>query len=386
MTVFTKLTTTLLFGAHAALAGVTLTAQPDGLGGKIDASLMNEISAASDRGLSWLAAKQKPDGSWSNSDFPAISALCTWAFIRGEHPQKQEIVAKAIKYITSCVQPDGGIYRTIPNRKGGGLSNYNTAICMTTLHATGDPALRPIVLKARTFIAASQLTGEDQYAGGFGYDAKTERKYTDLMNTLYSAEAMRFTESAEDSRPKGEKRADIDWKKTAEFVTKLQNTPEAGKDEAGGFIYKPGESKAGSYTSPDGKLVLRSYGSMTYAGLLALIYADVDRDDPRVRSAFDWARNHWTLEENPGMGDQGLFFFYNVMARSLNAYGSRVVATDNDTYVDWRKQLTSKLVTKQKVDAEGNGFWLNETNRYWEADPVLVTAYSLLALQHAAGQ
>ncbi len=379
--------TLLIMGTCSAMAEtITLTAQPDGKGGALDESLQQEITAAINRGLDWLAAKQKPDGSWSNSDFPAITALATWAFINGNHPDGEKIIDKAVDYITSCAKPNGGIFVEVPNRKGGGLSNYNTAIAMTTLHATGDPALRPLVLKARSFIAKTQHTGDDVYAGGFGYDAQTNRKYTDLMNTLYSAEAMRFTESAEDSRPAGEARADIDWKKTADYVSRLQNTPEAGPDQTGGFIYKPGESKAGTTTTPDGKLVLRSYGSMTYAGLLALIYADVKRDDPRVQSAYDWARNHWSLEENPGMGDEGLYFFYNVMSRSLNAYGSRVVQTEEKSFIDWRKELCHKLLAIQKVDAkEGAGYWSNDTNRFWEADPVLVTAYTLLALQQASG-
>ena len=36
-----------------------------------------------------------------------------------------------------------------------------------------------------------------------------------------------------------------------------------------------------------------------------------------------------------------------------------------------------KLVSLQKFE----GFWQNENNRWWENDPVLVTSYSLLALE-----
>ena len=48
---------------------------------------------------------------------------------------------------------------------------------------------------------------------------------------------------------------------------------------------------------------------MTYAGLLAMIYANVSPQDVRVRSALDWAMRQWSLEENPGMGQEGLYFF-----------------------------------------------------------------------------
>ena len=33
---------------------------------------------------------------------------------------------------------------------------------------------------------------------------------------------------------------------------------------------------------------LRSYASMTYAGLKSMIYAGLDRDDPRVKAALDY--------------------------------------------------------------------------------------------------
>jgi squalene-hopene/tetraprenyl-beta-curcumene cyclase len=340
------------------------------------------VNAAIDRGLDWLVAKQKEDGSWSNSDFPALTALPLWALAQSKHPKRKEAMDKATRYILSCVQEDGGIYREVRGRKGGGLSNYNTAICMTALHATGDPKFTPVVLKARTFIAGAQHLGDDVYKGGFGYDASSKRAYADLLNTFYTVQAMKVTEDAEDLRAKVEKRADINWAETVKFIELMQNKPQAGADQVGGFFYKPGQSKAGVLTNAAGVVVFRSYGSMTYVGLLALIYAEVDRDDVRVQSAFDWAEKHWTLEENPGMGAQGLFFFYNVLTRSLTAYGADTVRGSGGKSVNWREGVARKLVSLQKIDPRtGNGYWLNDSGRFWESDPTLVTAYSILALE-----
>jgi squalene-hopene/tetraprenyl-beta-curcumene cyclase len=202
------------------------------------------------------------------------------------------------------------------------------------------------------------------------------------MNTYYSVEAIRLTQDVEDRRPASEKRVDINWAETVKYIERLQNPPESGTENAGGFFYKPGESKAGTATAPDGTVVLRSYGSITYAGLLALIYANVSRDDVRVRSAFDWATRHWTLEENPGMGPRGLYFFYNIIAKSLAAYGQELVPRADGEFVNWRQALARKIVSVQRVDEEGGGgYWLNEDGSYWENNPVLVTAYSLLALE-----
>src|SRR5204862_4573096 len=109
----------------------------------------------------------------------------------------------------------------------------------------------------------------------------------------------------------------------------------AGND--GGFIYSPGEddqgdSKAGDYTAPDGKRMLRSYGSMTYAGLKSFIYAGLSKDDSRVKAAWDWITKNWTLDENPGMRESGpqnaqsgLYYYFHTMGRTLNAYNQPVI-------------------------------------------------------------
>jgi len=364
--------------SFAAEVGVISKYAPTG---QLDTSLRNEVNAAIDRGLSWLATKQRDDGAWSNNMFPALTAMVVQSYVGTEHPDGPKVLPQALQFLASCVQPDGGIYVNIPGRKGGGLSNYNTSICMTALHATGDEQYTRIVQNARTFVAGGQHFGGDEYNGGFGYDKSTGRAYTDLLNTYYAVQAMRMTQSVEDRRPAGEERAEIDWGAAAEFISQMQNPAGTG-DEAGGFFYNPSDPKAGTTTNAAGKVTFRSYGSITYSGLLALIYADVSRDDPRVRSAFDWTAKHWSLEENPGMGAQGLYFFYNVLTRSLDAYGQDLVPTKGGDMIDWRIQLARRLVEVQRIDPDtGGGYWINDTGRFWENDPVLATAYALLALQ-----
>ena len=349
--------------------------------GTLSLSLRNELSAATDRALNWLAGQQRPDGSWSDTNYPALTAMPLWAFARSAHPRKEAVTGRAVKFILSCVQTNGGIYREIAGRKGGGLSNYNTAICMTALHATGDRSLAPVILSARTFLAGAQHTGDDVYDGGFGYDKSTGRAYTDLLNSHWAATAMRLTSDTEDLRPAGERRAEIDWSRVVKFIERQQNSPESG-DQAGGMAYNPTDPKAGTVTNREGVVFFRSYGSMTYAGLLSLIYADVSPEDVRVLSAYDWARRHWSLDENPGMGVEGLYFFYNVMTRALSAMQRDSVPMQDGTLLNWRAKVAEKLISLQRHDTQtGQGYWVNESNRYQENDKVLVTAYVLLAIE-----
>lgn len=112
--------------------------------------------------------------------------------------------------------------------------------------------------------------------------------------------------------------------------------------------------------------------------MLSFIYAGLTTDDPRVKAALQWLGENYTLEENPGMGQEGLYYYYHTMAKALTVAGLDELKTKDGKSVDWRVELGRHLLNNQKPD----GSWLNPTGRWMENDPVLVTAYTLLALQH----
>jgi squalene-hopene/tetraprenyl-beta-curcumene cyclase len=123
---------------------------------------------------------------------------------------------------------------------------------------------------------------------------------------------------------------------------------------------------------------------MSYAGLLSFIYAGVEKEDPRVVAAVEWIRSHYTVDENPGMGAQGLYYNYHTMAKALAHWGEDPLLLPDGSEARWRKDLTEKLVSLQRIDAETSlGFWINDQGRWWENNPVLATSYSLLALELA---
>ena len=374
-------------GMMTAVAAVVLAmnfangAEPVAVAPTADKSVA-AAKAAVARGLDWLKQNQSTNGSWANPQFPALTGLPLWAVCASGDAARKDMADKAVAFLLTCVQTNGGIYAEIPGRKGGGLANYNTAICMTALHATGRKDIASVILNARTYIAGSQHFGDDEYSGGFGYDRSTGRAYADLDNTFYAVEAMRRTQDVEDLRATSEKHATVNWTAAVAFVSKLQNPSAAGTNEVGGFIYNPDDPKAGTITNAEGKVFLRSFGSITYVGLLSLIYADITRSDPRVASAVDFAARHWTLEENPGMGQQGLFFYYNVMSRALaTAQMDSIPRKDGGVAIAWRNEVIAKIIALQKPD----GSWENSNNRFWENNPVLATSYSLLALEFASG-
>ena len=330
-----------------------------------------EVAAAIARGVAYLESRQEEDGHFSDAQMPALTALPLWALVSGGKGQTEQ-ARRAARFVLGTQRPDGGFYVPKPGRGGSGLGNYNTSVCMSALFESGLAPTKAI-LDARTYIAGSQLTGDDTMAGGFGYDRASRRRYADLSNTSYALDAMRRTEKAEDFRPKGERRADLDWEKALRFV---QNLQEQSGERAGGAAYNSRTAQAGTATNMSGRVQFRAYGSMSYAAVLSMCHAKLTKGDPRVKSALSYCSKFWTVDENPGMGSQGLYYYYDILSRALSVAGvSELVQPDGRT-VDWRAELAAKLLVLQHPD----GSWANDNNRFWENDPVLATSFAVLTL------
>jgi squalene-hopene/tetraprenyl-beta-curcumene cyclase len=220
------------------------------------------------------------------------------------------------------------------------------------------------------------------FSGGIGYGGTEKRP--DLSNTMLALEALYHSRrAAQDVH--GLAAPDLNWQAAIRFVQNCQNLPGANtqswasddSQNKGGFIYAPGRSNAGQTNLASGRTALRSYGSMSYAGLLSYIYADLKFDDPRVIAAMDWLRGNYTVEENPGMGPQGLFYYYALMAKALTFAGVDTLETRDGRKVNWREELALKLINLQHAD----GSWANENGRWWEKDPILDTAYTVTAME-----
>ena len=373
------LATTIAFGASAFTRAADEPLPRDGK----NLSFRNEIRDSLNRSLVWLRAQQNADGSFGKDTLhPALTALPLVAFQREPTRRfaKEDFVAKGYAYLRGFTQPDGGIYS-----KENGLANYNTSVCLLALVGANEPKDFDTLVKARAYVVGQQAVGmaKPETDGGIGYGsigASPKRGHPDLDNTVVALEALRATKHLIADKP-GTK--DLNWNAAIDFVARCQNLPSnkqpwasADADNKGGFIYYPGFSNAGEVTLEGGGKALRSYGSMSYAGLLSFIYADVKSDDPRVTAAVAWLRKHYTLDENPGLEKSGYYYYLHLMAKGLTAAGITELEVGGKKS-DWRLALAERLMKLQQQD----GSWLNDTARWKENNPVLVTTYCALTLE-----
>lgn len=368
------------------LAGFTVLASSLSADQKVDyTSAKVEIRRAIDRGNAFLQSKQSPEGHWGDSDFPAITAMALQSKVRApDFDLKAPLpdnLKKGFEFLLSKQQPNGGIYHKQ-------LACYNTSAAMMAMLASGKEEFAEPILKARRFLVSQQADfdakdeSDNALDGGIGYGSTFG--ITDLSNTHLSLEAIHYSKHLASDSKYGQQ-PQLNWDAALQFVSRCQNLKEtndqdwASDDEKnkGGFIYNPASSKAGTEDLENGRVALRSYGSMSYAGLLSLVFADLDAGDPRVAAVKKWLGNNYTVNENPGMGQQGLYYYYHAMAKSLAAANIESLELANGKMADWRTDLTNKLVSGQRED----GSWVNDNNRWWESDPVLVTSYAVMTLE-----
>lgn len=329
-----------------------------------------------EKGIQYLASHgQAEDGSFSSFAGTGPTSLAVTALLRNGLAPQDPIVAKGLAYLKSCAQANGGIYGM-----KGMFGNYETCAAMMCFQeANRDGKYEAILARAEKYVRGLQWDesrdreSSDAYYGGAGYGGDSR---PDLSNTAFLVDAI---------KARGADADDEAIQKALAFVSRCQNlesehntTPFAAKINDGGFYYTcvPGVQDEERMTAAGG---LRSYGSMTYAGLKSMIYAGLTRDDPRVKAAIAWIRKHYDLTSNPGMGSAGVYYYYHTFAKSLEALGEEVFEDAGGVKHDWRRELIAELARRQQE----NGSWINaESSRWMEGDPNLVTSFALLALSH----
>ncbi len=346
-----------------------------------DTRVTDRAGALAEHGVRYLLRTQEKDGSWAAELSPGITCLALKALIQSpEVGARHPAVQRGLRWVLRHERDDGGLYAPESLH-----ANYESAVALSMLAALNDPAHDTRIKRLQALLKNMQWdegenrTPADPWYGGAGYG---RHKRPDINNTVLMLDALRDS---------GLRADDPAFQRALVFIQRCQmngetnDQPFASGSDQGGFIYSPangGESKAGHFTVA-GRRELRCFGSVSYGGLRAMLYAGLSGEDPRVQAVADWIRRHWTLDANPnmpkGQEQEGLFFYFHAFGRAMRAWDRHVITDAAGQKHDWRYELVQKLAQMQKKD----GRWVNEADRYYEGHPALTTAWAVLALQEA---
>jgi squalene-hopene/tetraprenyl-beta-curcumene cyclase len=297
--------------------------------------------------------------------------------LRNGYTADDPTVAKALASLEKKIKKNGGVY----DKR---LANYTTSVALLAFREANKGGKYDTVLKnGAAFLKGLQnddpgAEGKNLTFGSVSYDGKGKG---DLSNTQFFLEALLASGVSKD---------DPAVKNALKFIGRCQNLPgedksdapfakKASPDDKGGLTYAPytpDKDDAPHVTAAGG---LRSLGAMTYAGLKSFLYAGVDKKDPRVLAAVDWMRRHYTLEENTGQGQAGIYYYYQTFGKALEAWGEDQFRDSKGVAHDWRKDLFAALKKRQGAD----GGYINRGDRtFGEEDPNLATAFALLSLSY----
>ena len=393
----------------SVLVGLTLTVAATAPAHALDAERRERAEAMARKAIDYLRAQQDAErGGWAISEtgptFPAITALVITGMLHDPAIGADDpTVARAVDFLLTYQQPDGGVYDRI-------LPSYNTSIVLSALALVDREDAKRAIKPAQDFLrslqwsedagdlegtpeAPSRVGRDHPFYGGIGYGRHGR---PDLSNLSIALQGLHDSGLPAD---------DPAFQRALVFLSRVQMLGDvndmayAEGSEQGGFIYatgpnadnlREGQSMAKAThieeTLSDGRTVsrLRAYGSMTYAGFKSLIYAGLQRDDPRVAAAYEWIRRNYTLAENPEMGDEGRYYYFTTFSRAMEAWGQPTitpVGADGAPHEprDWANDLVDTLAALQNPD----GSFPSLDERWMEGNDVLITAYALLALQHA---
>jgi len=343
-----------------------------------DAPTEEERKAVIAKAYDFLKSKQADDGGYLPKFGPGVTALAASALVKAGYSADDPVVKKALTFVEKYVKKDGGVYDR-------GLENYTTALAVVTFkECNKDGKYDKVIEAAVKYLKGVQdSTGNDDKEanfGGSGYNAKSR---PDTSNTGFFVEALIAAGAGKD---------DPAIKKALTFLSRSQNLPgefndqpfakNAADEDKGGFVYNLSDQaneKSEKRTAAGG---LRSEGGMTYAGLKSFLYAGVSKDDPRVKAALGWVKKNYTVTENPGMGQAGLFYYYHTFSKAMDALGDDVFEDAKGIKHAWKKELFEQLKKTQKED----GSWANSNKAFLEDSPELATAFAVLSLSYTKGK
>ena len=344
--------------------------------GCIRTSRQPALAAAS----KYLWSQQADDGGWHSHTYGLLrSGQSLTPFVldallqvpEDVYPHPSKKIERAIAFIWNHTRSDGAVGMMDPDVPD--YPNYSTALSVSALSRARPTGWANQVRPMVDYLRKQQFTEQNGWrrdhpaygAWGMGGTRRTppDTGHVDLSMTRYVLEALRAA---------GVPTSDPAIEHARVFVERCQNFDgQRPNDGDGGFFFSTTESdtnKAGT----DGTR-LRSYGTTTADGVLALLAIGISPGDQRIVSSQRWMTTHHRDMNVPGFVGEA----YDRWPRGLAFYYSGVSA---QAFRALEVNAGGTVIEALRQTQRSDGSWANPENLVKEDDPLIATPFAIHAL------
>lgn len=344
--------------------------------GSLDNSQTGEFGpdteAAIERGLEFLARKQRNDGSWHLEDFgdnprlrsdTAATALALLAFQGAGYSHRQyqyaPVCKSALEFLISHQKQDGDLYIPMDEMSNLNARFYSHSIASLALceafGMTQDEALREPAQRAVSFMVKTQ----DPVGGGWRYQPGFE------SDTSVSGWFMMALKSAELSGLEVPKPT---FEKIRGWLDRAQSSPQQR------YLYRYNPLAADTPSTRHGRV---PNPTMTGVGLLMRLYLGWRRDNEDMALGADYLLANMPAEGTVTNPQRDTYYWY---------YATQVLFhMGGDRWKKWNSQLHPILIKSQVLSGDMTGSWdpTSPTPDRWGvfAGRLYVTTLNLLSLE-----
>ncbi|MFP4053909.1 MAG: DUF4159 domain-containing protein [Phycisphaerae bacterium] len=315
-----------------------------------------------------------------------LAAIAAPALLRADpamtRPQRTErAIAQAADFLLKTIDANGMCRHEFP--QGNSRYGGRTALVAWTAALAGvSPQRNEALLRAKRWLAEAELEGTYPVATRVMAMAETKRRdreVTKLMQRdlrwLWGAmgKSGQYTYTPLD----GEEGDRYDNSNAQMALMAVDAAARAGlevpnaywKQARSWWLAQQQPDGGWAYRQPKNLLRVRSYGSMTAAGLASLMACNAWLDDENVvrcretkvdepiDSAMKWLTKNYTLRRNPGKGVEWYYYWLFSLQRVGMATGHKRIGTH-----DWYTEGSEELLSRQRSDGSwGVGNRVEET-------------------------
>ncbi len=340
----------------------------ESLGNNSQVGPLTEI--AIERGLTFLAGHQRPDGRWRLQDFDttvlirsdtAAIGLALLAFQGAGYTHQRfkhaEVVDKGLRYLITHQKSDGDLYSPQDPASDQNAWLYSHAIATLALceafGMTQDESLRTPAQKAVTFMVASQ----DPKLGGWRYRPTTG---TDTSVSGWFTMALRSAQLAGLSVP------DETFQRLGRFLDLSRHS----REKPHLFRYHP-------FATEELRHGLEPTAVMTSVGLLMRMYLGWRRSQPEMMAGADYLLQHPPEVGTRKKSLRDTYYWYYATQVLFHMGGER--------WKQWQTRLHAILIQDQITQGEMAGSWdpYHPTPDQWASygGRLYVTTMNLLSLE-----